>query len=129
MRIFPHLSIVQKLAINVILFIQVKKKCMHFSNDYNKSVLQFKGEVLSLSSTPPHCDLPDDMKYGILNFPDTTIDLRVCKVLASKGRYPHTKTYSMTPRLWNEKNLYQIPVLYVTHIQKICMVIQNSIIN
>ena len=42
--------------------------------------------------------LPEDMKNGMRNLPERTRSLKAGKVAASKGRAPHTKTYSTTPR-------------------------------
>lgn len=43
--------------------------------------------------------LPVDMKKGMRNLPLSTRARRFCRVLPSKGRAPHTSTYSTTPRL------------------------------
>lgn len=43
--------------------------------------------------------LPVDMKKGMRNLPLSTLARRFCSVLPSKGRAPHTSTYSTTPRL------------------------------
>ena len=40
------------------------------------------------------------MKNGILNLPESTRSLRDWRLDPSKGRAPHTSTYSTTPRLW-----------------------------
>ena len=48
--------------------------------------------------------LPDDMKNGILNLPDSTLSLSNCKVDPSNGKAPQTSTYSTTPRLWKLSN-------------------------
>ena len=64
----------------------------------------------SLTHTHPHthrglegvqqsCDSPVDMKKGIRNFPLSTRLRSDCNVLPSKGRAPHTNTYSTTPKL------------------------------
>ena len=45
------------------------------------------------------CDSPVDMKKGIRNFPLSTRLRSDCNVLPSKGRAPHTNTYSTTPKL------------------------------
>ena len=42
--------------------------------------------------------LPDDMKNGIRNLPESTRSLKAGKVDASNGRAPHTNTYKTTPR-------------------------------
>lgn len=43
--------------------------------------------------------LPVDMKNGTRNFPESTLDLRLCSELPSNGKAPQTSTYSTTPRL------------------------------
>lgn len=45
-------------------------------------------------------NLPALMKYGTLNFPDITLFFSAINVCPSKGREPHTRTYSTTPKLW-----------------------------
>ena len=44
--------------------------------------------------------LPWDIKKGIRKHPSVTFCLSMCRLGASKGRAPHTRTYSTTPRLW-----------------------------
>lgn len=42
---------------------------------------------------------PVDIKKGILNRPSKTRERKLCSVLPSNGKAPHTSTYSTTPRL------------------------------
>ena len=70
-------------------------------------ILQFAGLHMNnwfeMKIKELHKYLPDDMKYGIRNFPDKTFALKACKVLASNGKQPQTKTNNSTPKLWKIK--------------------------
>lgn len=44
------------------------------------------------------------MKKGMRNFPLSTRALRFWRVLPSKGKAPHTRTYSTTPKLYRERD-------------------------
>lgn len=52
--------------------------------------------------------VPSDIKKGILNLPCSTRSLSIWRFVPSKGRAPHTKTYSTTPKLWNIPYICQI---------------------
>ncbi len=54
---------------------------------------------------------PVDIKKGMRNRPDNTRSRRVCRLWPSKGRAPHTNTYSTTPRLCK----HSTPSLYCEH--------------
>lgn len=56
------------------------------------NIPKFYGFFLNCSNPVDEKILPVDIKYGILNFPDKTLVLKLCKVLPSKGKAPQTKT-------------------------------------
>lgn len=68
----------------------------------NQSANQSINHLPTKQQLPTIVILPVDMKNGILNRPSRTRDRRLCNVLPSNGKAPHTRTYSTTPKLCNQ---------------------------
>lgn len=69
--------------------------------------------------------VPSDIKKGILNLPCSTRSLSIWRFVPSKGRAPHTKTYSTTPKLWNIPYICQL-FTYLTPFYSIYYIISKK---
>ena len=88
-----------------------KSKMTLLPEDMKKGILNLP--AIPYLTTPhhtiPYHTIPEDMKKGILNLPASTRSRSDWRLEPSKGRAPHTSTYSTTPRLCNEGALPGVP--------------------